>query len=402
MAKTTFRYQAMDKSGRAQVGFATVESAQALERTLAAKGLTLTDVQVVTEGARALRGAKVKPKHLITFTLHFVALFSAGVPLLTALDDLAKGTESPTMKAVIAEITEQVRGGTALSRALAQFPKIFPETYVTLVEAGEAAGRLDSVMTRIAEYLEWTEETKGAVQSAMIYPIILMGAVFGLVIMILVVLIPRLRLIFDGAGFALPVPTQIVLWVSDTLTLQWPLCILTAVVLVMSFMGIASTKKGRWTIHFLQLTLPVLGPLVRKVCAARFTSTLSNLLSSGVDMVHALEITARVAGNQLFEDAIVDANERVRRGEALGDALDKSKVFQPLVISMIHAGERTGTMDTTLATVNRFYDKEIPASVKRLLAMMEPCIIVVAGGIVGFIIAAAMMPIFKLAQAMKN
>lgn len=395
-----FQYRAFDAEGRTVSGFADAFSEGSLKERLAGRGLTLTETNTVGAAARALRNKRVKPKHLIAFTYQFGALWAAGVPLLTAFDDLARATESPTLRAILTELESMVRAGAPLSRSMRQFPGAFSELYVAMIEAGETSGMLEPVLNRLGQFLDWTEETRQHARTAMIYPCVLAAAVLGLIVILLTVLIPRLRGIYDTAGVQLPLPTRVVLAVSDFATTHWAFLLGGTVLLaVLAAVGL-STKRGRRWLDGLVLRLPLLGDLVRKICAARFTATLSSMLESGVPIARSLEVVAPVVGNQLMEDAIHVARVSVQRGEQLGDTLERSGIFQPLVISMIRSGERTGGLATSLTMVNRFYDREVPQTVKRFLALLEPAMIVVAGIIVGFIVASALLPIYRIAQAL--
>lgn len=396
-----YQFQALDRDNRVQSGFEDADSEATLGRRLSERGMTLLDATVVGDRARPLRYQRVPPKHLIAFTHQFVALFTAGVPLLGAFEDLARASESTALRAVLGEVTELVRGGCSLSRAFRQFPGAFPETYVSMVEAGEASGKLDVILTRVAEYQEWLEETKGQVKTAMIYPGLLLAAIGGLMVILLTFLIPRLRTIYDGANVELPLSTRIVLATSDWVIANWMLLVLGVVLTVLAYVAVASTRGGRHAIDSTLLLVPVLGDVLRKISAARFSATLGNLLRSGVNVTRALEIVAQVVGLAPLAEAVHTARDRVRRGESLADSLEKTSVFQHLVISMLRAGERTGSMDETLLMVNRFYDREIPRTVKRLITLLEPTIIVMAGGVVAFIVGAALLPIFELAKALR-
>lgn len=393
-----YAYQANGHNGKQTNGFVNANNEAALTWVLEQQGLTLTEATVVPAAARSLRGVRVRTKSLIAFTYQLAGLYASGVPLLIAFDDLQRSVESNGFKKVLLEIENQLRGGASLGRAMRQFPRAFPDFYVSIVEAGEASGTLDTVLIRAAEYLEWREDVKAQLKTLTIYPIVLLLALAGLVVITLVWLIPRLLLLYNGAakGVAFPLPTRIVMAISDVFVNQWQLVVAGTLVAVLGFYAFRTTDTGRYVIDYFWLKVPLLGPLVQKIFAARFTATLANMFSAGIDVTRAMDLVASAVGNRVLERAIQDAREDVQRGGSLADAIEATGVFQPLIVSMIRAGERIGKMDETLAVVNRFYDREIPTTVKRMIAIIEPGIIILAGGVVVFVVASALLPIYQL------
>lgn len=396
-----FVYEAMDATGKVTRGTRVAASEMDLHSALATMGFVLTRSKISATHSKVSKVGRVKPKHLISFSYHFVALFSAGVPLLQLLQDLAESTESLTLRKILPEIRDSVKEGVPLADTLEKYPKVFPPIYTNMVRAGEASGTLEDVLTRVSMYMEWQEETRGRLKQVMIYPAILGTAVTGVVILLLTFLIPKIQKIYETTGVELPIPTQIVIFCSKFLLNWWWLLAGVAVGGTLLYNVLYQTPKGRRTIDSLKLRFPMYGPLLRKSCASQFCNTLGNLFHSGVPIRQALNLTAATIQNVVISSAVNRTADAVTRGETLTDTLRQSGVFQSLVISMIAAGEKTGALDQTLARVNSFYDREIPNAIRQFVALFEPAIVVTAGGVVGFIVASVFLPIFKLVQVLR-
>lgn len=343
-------------------------------------------------------GGRVSRRALAVFTRQFATMLNAGLPLLSCLEILAKQTESPALRRVLGEVRTDVEGGLSLADALRRQPKVFDNLFVNMVESGETGGALDVILVRLANYLEKAAALIRKIRGAMIYPIIvLVAAVVGISILLIFV-IPVFARMFEGVGAELPAMTQLVVAASNLLKV-WALPLL--IILIAVFTIIRrwhKTESGAKAIDPILLKLPIFGNLIRKQSIARLARTLSTLLSSGVPIIDALEITARSSGNWVVEDAILKARSSIKGGENIADPLTKTAVFPPMVTQMIAIGEASGGLDEMLSKVADFYDAEVDQAVENLTSALEPVIMIVLGGIVGFIVISMYLPIFQLAS----
>jgi type IV pilus assembly protein PilC len=344
------------------------------------------------------KSGKLKPKELLTFTLHLSAFLNAGIPILEALDDLSTASGSERASSVISDIYRRVKGGSSLSDALSAYPKSFPKIYTALVKSGEGTGNLDSALVNIASYLEWQMGLRAKVKEAATYPIILTCGMIGVVAILVGKVVPTFKPLFEGAGVALPLPTQIVLGVSDIFRKFWYLALIGIVGFFLFFKFYSKTEKGRYLIDSLKLKLPLFGVLIRKVCLSRFAHTLSLSINSGVTLLEALRTSSEVIGNVKISKAVDKAEESVNMGEELATALERSNEFPTLVIKMIKVGEKSGSLVESLNKVSQFYDREVPSVINKIFALMEPIMIVVIGVVVGGIALSIFLPLFRLAQ----
>lgn len=344
-----------------------------------------------------LFGGRVSRRALSVFTRQFATMLNAGLPLLNCLEILAKQTESPALRRVLGEVRTDVEGGLSLADALRRQPKVFDNLYVNMVESGETGGALDVILVRLANYLEKSAALIRKIRGAMIYPIIIMCVAVGAISILLIFVIPVFAQMFEGVGAELPPMTQLIVGLSNFLKI-WALPLLIIFIAIVTILRRwHKTESGAKAMDPLLLKLPVIGPLIRKQAIARLARTLSTLLSSGVPIIDALEITAKSAGNWLVEDAILKARTSIKGGENIADPLTKTGVFPPMVTQMIAIGEASGGLDEMLSKVADFYDAEVDQAVENLTAALEPIIMVVLGGVVGFIVIAMYLPIFQLA-----
>jgi type IV pilus assembly protein PilC len=344
-------------------------------------------------------GGGPSTRDIVIFTRQFATMINSGLPLVQSLDILAKQSENKTLCKVIEQVLYDVESGQTLADALRNHPRTFPELYVNMVAAGEAGGILDTILLRLAVFLEKADALKRKIKGAMIYPGVILTVAVGAVAVLLIFVIPTFQTMFDSAGIALPGPTQLVIWLSEALQANWHfmlLAIFMAVVLVRQFYR---TPGGQLAIDRLLLTIPILGPMQRKAAIARFTRTLGTLVSSGVAILDGLEITAKTSGNRVLHDAIMESRTSIAGGETISEPLKKSGVFPPMVVSMINVGEQTGGLDEMLTKIADFYDEEVDAAVEALLSAMEPIMIVFLGVIVGGMIVAMYLPIFDMIGA---
>jgi type IV pilus assembly protein PilC len=341
-------------------------------------------------------GKKVSAKNLAVFTRQFSVMIDAGLPLVQCLDILGSQEEDKNFAAVILATRTDVESGASLADAMRRHPKTFDPLFTNMIAAGEAGGILDTILKRLATYIEKAVKLAGQVKSAMIYPvavIVIAGAVVGV---ILWKVIPTFAALFSGLGADLPLPTRVVIGLSDNLVRFFPFLLVGAGLAGYGFKQYYATEKGRRVVDATMLKAPVLGNILRKIAVARFCRTLSTLISSGVPILDGLEITAKTAGNSVVEDAIMVTRKSIERGETISVPLKDTNVFPPMVTQMIGVGEATGALDTMLAKIADFYEEEVDTAVAGLLTLLEPIMIAILGVVVGGIVIAMYMPIFDL------
>ncbi len=341
---------------------------------------------------------KVKRKDIVIFSRQLSTLVNSGVPIVQSLSIMYDQIDSPPFKEVIGKIREDIESGITIADAMEKHPKVFTTLYVSMVRAGEVGGILDVILQRLSEYMESAQKLQGQIKSAMSYPVVIMIAMFGIVGFVLAVVVPKFSIMFGGFGQELPLPTRILVSVSENFIKALPLIILMGVGGVFGLRAYKKTDKGAFQIDSFMLKLPVFGMLLKKVAVAKFTRTFGTLIKSGVPILQALETVAKTAGNKVLEIAINDAKESIREGERISDPLKKSGVFPPMVTQMISVGEETGNLDTMLAKIADFYDTEVDQAVDGLTAMIEPIIIVVLGIVVGGMVVALFLPMFQMGE----
>jgi type IV pilus assembly protein PilC len=346
-------------------------------------------------------GGKVKDKEMAIFTRQFSTMIDAGLPLVQCLNILAEQSESKTLRSVTGQVARHVEAGSTLADALRRHPRTFDDLFTNLVEVGEAGGILDVVLQRLAAYIEKAAALKRKVKAAMVYPCAIIGVALLVVIFMLTFVIPTFAQMFKDLGADLPLPTKIVMLLSDFVRSYILLIIAGMIGAVMALRSYYRTEGGRATIDALMLKLPVFGTLVRKVAVARFTRTLGTLVQSGVPILDGLRITARTAGNKVVEKAVLQCRAAVTEGKTLADPLRTSGVFPPMVTQMISVGEQTGALDAMLSKIADFYDDEVDTAVSTLTSLLEPIMIVFLGVVVGGLVVAMYLPIFKLVTLVK-
>ncbi len=345
---------------------------------------------------KAKKGATAPAKNLAIFTRQFSVMIDAGLPLVQCLDILGKQEPHKGFSNVILTVRSDVESGAALADAMKKHPRAFDALYSNMIAAGEAGGILDTILKRLAVYIEKSVKLKGQVKSAMIYPIAVIVIASVVVAAILWQVIPTFAQLFAGLGAQLPLPTRIVIAMSDGLVSYGPIVLVVIGGIVYGVKKYYDTPAGRFQIDAMLLKTPILGMILRKIAVARFCRTLSTLLSSGVPILDGLDITARTAGNAVIEQAIQKTRASIERGETVSAPLRETNVFPSMVVQMINVGETTGALDAMLAKIADFYEEEVDTAVAGLLTLMEPLMIAVLGGIVGGIVIAMYMPIFDL------
>jgi type IV pilus assembly protein PilC len=361
------------------------------------------NVVKIDEGTanRRKRGGSIKMRDIVIFTRQFSTMINAGLPLVQALDILAQQSENPALKDVTRQVVFDVESGNTLADAMRKHAKAFSELYVNMVAAGEAGGILDTILLRLATFLEKNDALIRKVKGAMIYPAVIVAVAAIAITVLLIFVIPTFQSMFESANIALPLPTRIVIGLSHGLKTYWYMVLGAMIATFVSIKKYYQTPNGKLTIDRTLLKLPVLGDVLRKSAVSRFTRTLGTLISSGVSILDGLEITAKTSGNRVIQDAIMESRASIAGGETIAAPLKKSQVFPPMVISMIAVGEQTGGLDEMLSKIADFYDEEVDAAVSGLLALMEPVMIVFLGVVVGGMVVAMYLPIFDMVNAVQ-
>jgi type IV pilus assembly protein PilC len=399
----TFAYSGRTRGGQTVTGERVADTVDGAIAALRREQITVTRIDpakaekaAAAAKAKGKKGVAAPAKNLAIFTRQFSVMIDAGLPLVQCLDILGKQEPHKGFADVILQVRSDVESGAALADAMKRHPKTFDPLYSNMIAAGEAGGILDTILKRLAVYIEKSVKLKGQVKSAMIYPIAVICIATIVVAAILWKVIPTFAQLFAGLGAQLPLPTRVVIAMSDgLLAYGW----IVAVVIGGAGYGLKQyygTAAGRYQIDAIVLKMPILGMIMRKIAVARFCRTLSTLLSSGVPILDGLDITAKTAGNAVIEQAIQKTRSSIERGETVSAPLRETNVFPSMVVQMINVGETTGALDAMLGKIADFYEEEVDTAVAGLLTLMEPLMIAVLGGIVGGIVIAMYMPIFDL------
>jgi len=398
-----FNWEGKSRSGAVQKGVMEATSAALVEAQLKRYGLA--GITVKEEGKRfelklpGFGGGKIETKDLVVFTRQFATMIDSGLPLVQCLDILASQQENKTFKTILYKVKEDVESGSTFADALEKHPQAFDQLFVNLIAAGEVGGILDTILSRLAAYIEKAMKLKKQVKGAMVYPVTIMVIAVVVIGVILVFVIPTFAKMFADFGGDLPAPTKFVIALSNFMK-KYVIVIIGAFFLIrFTLAKYYATSKGRKLIDTLALKAPIVGPLIRKVSVAKFTRTLGTMISSGVPIMDGLEIVAKTAGNKVVEEAIYKVRQAISEGKTMAEPLAASGVFPPMVVQMISVGEATGAMDTMLNKIADFYDDEVDDAVGAMTAMMEPLLMVFLGTTVGGLVVAMYLPIFKLAGA---
>ena len=395
-----FSYEAVEPTGRVIKGSLEADSASVVLSKLQTLNYTVVDVTERRGSAKAAlggkRGGKVKLNALVVFSRQFATMVNAGINILKCLDILEVQTKDPVLKPIIVEVRKDVVGGASLTDALAKHPNAFSKLFVSMVRAAEAGGILDSILDRLAVFLEKEQEIIGRIKGAMVYPICVLVFAILMVIAMFIFVLPTFKDIFEGSGAQLPLITRMLFALSDIIRGYWYLLPTIPAAIFFGFKAYNKTEQGRWNIDKLKLRIPVIGELVQKMAISRFSRTLGTLVNSGVPVLRALEIVAETAGNVVIANAVDEARSSVRDGQRIGQPLAASGLFPQMVTQMIDIGEETGRMSEMLIKVAAFYDSEVDVAVKALTSLIEPALIILLGGIVGFIVGSIMVPMFNL------
>jgi len=341
---------------------------------------------------------KIKEKNVVVFCRIFSTMINAGLPLIQCLDLLAQQEQNKAFKEIIKKVKEDVEGGASLTEALRKHPAVFDDLFVNLIAAGEAGGILDVILGRLSAYMEKAMKLKSKVKGAMTYPASVLVISIGVVTLLLLKVIPVFKKMFEGMGGELPGPTQFLVNASEFAQSYWWVMAGIIFAAVVAFGRFYKTQKGRWTIDTLLLKAPVFGPLLKKVAVAKFSRTLSTMMNSGVPILEGLNIVSKTSGNVVVEAALMKTRQSISEGRTIAEPLLETGIFPPMVVQMIAVGEATGALDTMLSKIADFYDDEVDAAVSAMTALLEPIMMVFLGGVVGGMIIAMYLPIFKMAS----
>ncbi|MBN2053856.1 type II secretion system F family protein [bacterium] len=394
-----FKWVGKDQDGKEVKGVMMADNADLVRLQLRRQKITpskvkpkLKDVKIVIPGL----SYRVKDRDLVVFTRTFATMVDAGLPLVQCLEILSTQTENPVFAKAINDIRQNVESGSTYADALRKHPKIFSELYCNMVEAGETGGILDTILNRLSAYMEASITLKRQIKSAMVYPIAIMTVALLVVILMMWKVLPTFAKIFVQLGSTLPLPTRIVIGISEFVQSYIALIILAIIGLIIGIRQFYKTEKGARLLDAVLLKTPVFGPLLRKVAVAKFTRTLGTLISSGVPILDGLEITAKTAGNKVIEEAVMKTRVSISEGKSISDPLAQTEVFPAMVVQMIAVGESTGALDSMLDKIADFYDEEVDIAVSNLTKMLEPLIMMFLGVVIGGLVLAMYLPMFKM------
>jgi type IV pilus assembly protein PilC len=400
----TYTYEVRDQSGKTISGTIVADSQALVLERLKEQGLVPVKVGLQKKVSMKMEfnfRTKVKLKDLAIFSRQFSTMVSAGLPMLRALATLENQTSSKALATAVAEVRQDVERGSSLSAAMGKHPKVFNNLYVAMVKSGETGGVLDAILDRLAGNLEREVSLRGRIKSAMTYPIVVLGFVTLIMMAMLLFIVPQFKSIYTQLHGQLPLPTRLLLAVSDAVRTKFIFVAIAVGVIVFLFKRWKKTTNGRRAIDRFKLKAPIFGPLFQKTALSRFSRTLSVMSKSGVPIIQALDVVAETVNNAVMSDAVRDVQESVKQGESLAKPLGRHEVFPGMVVQMLTVGEETGALDTMLEKIAQFYDDEVTAAVDSLTSILEPVMIAVVGGAVGLAVIALYMPMFNIINLIK-
>ena len=396
-------YEARTRAGEVQTGIIEADSKEAVQSRLRARQLNPVKIKKKGRQLSLAFGTGIDAKELVIFTRQFATMIDAGLPLVQCLDILSSRGENKALNTILKDVKDYVEQGGTFSDGLARHPKLFDELFVNLIRAGEMGGILDTILNRLAGYIEKRVKLARQVRGAMVYPVAIFFVAMIVVVVMLAWVIPSFKGMFAefGAADSLPALTQLVIAASEGFISNIHWIILASAALVFGATWFYRQPAGKHFVHRALLVLPILGPVIRKVSVARFTRTLGTLLSAGVPILDALDVVSKSAGNVVVEAAIQKTSDKIREGRTMAEPLMETNVFPPMVVQMIGVGEQTGALDTMLNKIADFYEEEVDIAVAALTSLLEPLMMVFIGGIVGTILIAMYLPIFSIAGKVK-
>jgi type IV pilus assembly protein PilC len=398
---STYSYTVLDANGKTLKGKIEADSEQLVLNKLHEQNLHVLGVTRGKEAAKAVATGKgrVKLKCMVVFSRQFATMINAGISVVRCLDILEAQTKDPVLKPVIGHCKRDVKSGLSLTDAFGKHPNVFSRLFINMVRAAETGGILDQILDRLASFLEKEDEVRGKIKSAMIYPVLVLVFAGIMVAALFMFVLPKFKEIFVSMNVQMPTATKMLFGASSLMRDYWYVLVLGAVGGTIAYRMYAKTDAGKFQIDTIKLKVPVVGELVQKMAISRFSRTFATLIASGVPMMRSLEIVGETAGNVVIAKAVSNARNSIREGQKISSPLQQSGLFPHMVTHMIDIGEETGRLSEMLLKVSDFYDREVDAAVKALTSLIEPCLIVVMGGIVGFIAVSIMAPIFKLVSS---
>lgn len=395
---SAFKYKARNPDGRVLEGTIEAASLDAARAVLRGRKFSVMELAQAKGAGMFKRGPKVPAKDIVIFSRQLATMASSGMPLVQAISAIAEQTENKDFKSILLQVRDDISSGVNIAEALGKHPTVFVSLYVNMVRAGESGGDLANILDRLSTYLEKAEALQGKIKGAMMYPSIIAVVAISVVLFLMVAVIPSFESVFSSFGGELPAPTRILLGISDFIQENFLYIVGGMVGTIVGLVLFRRTDAGERATDALILKAPVFGMLMTKFTVARFSRTLGTLQKSGVPILESMEIVAKTAGNRVIESAILKARSSMREGEGVTGPLKATNVFPPMVISMVAAGEETGKMDEMLMKIADFYDQEVDTAVDNMLKLIEPILIVVMGGIVGFIVVAMFLPMFEMSS----
>jgi len=395
-----YRYMARDRSGQGVRGLMQAPDERALGQVLSEQGLILVEarLQKGQKAASAGRG-RVPLRELILFTNHLSVAVGAGVPVVSAIGDYARDSSHPAMRLVAADVERQVLAGSGLSGAMSTHPKVFSELYTSVVATGEATGQMDTVLQDLVGFMEWQEELRGQIRQASIYPSFMVAMIIGVVVIMMTFTLPKFIPVLKGFGVPLPMPTRVLIATSDFFTTYWYVLLLGLGALVGGLSLLNRHPAGRLFLDRIRLALPLVGGLSRKILLSQFAHYFAMMYRSGIGILQSFNIISGVVVNRVFRRSLIRIREGVEQGRSLYEALSSESLYPPLVQRMVQVGEQTGQLDMALEKVSSYYDREVPASIRKVFAAFEPLLILFMGGVVLFIALSVFLPIYQLSNA---
>jgi type IV pilus assembly protein PilC len=400
----SYKYSAKDKKGQTISGVIQAASEPEVAEILHKKEMMVLSVEFakVSEAQVKLSGKKIKLDDLVVFSRQLATMIDAGIPLVNALGILAEQIENDNLRGVVGVVRQDIEGGMSFCDALSKHPQVFSDLFVNMVKAGEASGMLNEILDRLATFMEKQAALNRKIVSSLVYPAVVVTMAILITAVLLIKVVPTFKGIFESLGGTLPLPTQVLIFVSDVLRKYFLIAISVLVVGIFLFKRYLATEKGRYKFDRFILRVPVFGPLLRKLAVAKFARTFSTLVKSGVAVLSALDIVSKTSGNKLVEESVVNCSKSVRNGEPIARPLSKSGVFPPMVTRMISVGEQTGQLEKMLSKIADFYDDQVDAAASALTSLIEPLVIAFLGIVIGGIVIALFLPIFKISQLISH
>lgn len=393
-----YRYIAKDKTGKTITGIVDMPSEGAVIQDLHRRDLVVVSINQEKKRPKTARRKRVKLDDVVILSRQLATMIGSGIPLVQALEVLAEQTENKSLRSIVMAVRQDIEAGRSLPDALSVYPEAFPELFINMARAGEASGMLNEILERLANYLEKSAALMRKIRSGFIYPIVVISMAIIITAVLLLKVVPTFKGIFEVLGGDLPLPTVILISVSDFLRQYFLLLVGIMIVFIFLLKRYINTEKGRYNFDKSKLKLPIVGGLIKKVAVAKFSRTFSTLVKSGVQILNALDIVGKTSGNKVIEKAVVDCRQAIRNGEPIASPLANSAVFPPMVIRMISIGEKTGQLENMLSKIGDFYEEQVDSAVSGLVSTIEPLVIAFLGIVIGGIVISLFMPIFKITE----